>query len=71
MIITITTTPVVPARPLLCGMYSWLVIFFVRLDVSLRQALLEVVDSGAKNMEIAIVRTGKPNEVRPLFVLFT
>lgn len=30
------------------------------------QALLEVVDSGAKNMEIAIVRKGKANEVRPL-----
>lgn len=28
------------------------------------QALLEVVDSGAKNMEIAIVRFGKANEVR-------
>lgn len=28
------------------------------------QALLEVVDSGAKNMEIAIVRFGKPIEVR-------
>lgn len=27
------------------------------------QALLEVVDSGAKNMEIAIVRFGKENEV--------
>ena len=28
------------------------------------QALLEVVDSGAKNMEIAIVRFQKPIEVR-------
>eukprot|EP00752_Nemacystus_decipiens_P016485 g14736.t1 len=27
------------------------------------KALLEVVDSGAKNMEIAIVRFGKPNEM--------
>lgn len=27
------------------------------------QALLEVVDSGAKNMEIAIVRFGQANEV--------
>ncbi|CAM9556346.1 unnamed protein product [Hapterophycus canaliculatus] len=27
------------------------------------KALLEVVDSGAKNMEIAIVRFGQPNEM--------
>lgn len=40
---------------------------FVRLGPVLLQALLEVVDSGAKNMEIAIVRMGKANEVRPLF----